>query len=135
MWNDGAGIEPQAWIECVGNYELAAGYSLIFWPNFVRFEGYVLRDGFSIESLRGFEEMTKGNRLAIEAVMNHVHIADIHCNAEPTEIQLRYLGRVMKDIWEAKLGRDFPDLRLEVVFNDDPGLALDEYELTFWQTN
>lgn len=24
-WNDGAGIEQQAWIECVGNYELATG--------------------------------------------------------------------------------------------------------------
>ena len=22
-WNNGAGIEPKAWIECVGNYELA----------------------------------------------------------------------------------------------------------------
>jgi hypothetical protein len=46
-WNGGAGIEPQAWIECVGNYELATGYSLIFWPSFVRFEDYVLRDGFA----------------------------------------------------------------------------------------
>lgn len=132
-WNDGAGIEPQAWIECVGNYELATGYSLIFWPSFVRFENYVLRDGFSVESLRGFEDMTKGNRVAVEAVMNHVHIADIHCNVEPKEAQLRYLGRVLKEIHEVKLRSDFPDLRFEVSFNDEPGLILDEYELTFWQ--
>jgi hypothetical protein len=134
-WNDGAGIEPQAWIECVGNYELATGYSLIFWPRFVRFETYVLRDGFSVESLRGFEEMTKGNRVAVEAVMNHVHIADIHCNVEPTEAQLRYLGRTMKDIWEVKLKHDFPDLRFQVAFNDEPDVVLDEYELTFWRTD
>ena len=134
-WNNGAGIEPEAWIECVGNYELAAGYSLIFWPKFVRFNGYVLRDGFSEESLRGFEEMTKGNRIAVEAVLNHVHIADIHMNVEKSEAQVRFLGRVLKDIWEVKLRHDFPDLRFQVEFNDEPGVVLDEYELTFWQTD
>ena len=133
-WNDGAGIEPQAWIECVGNYELATGYSLIFWPEFVRFERYVLRAGFSVESLRGFEDMTKGNRVAVEAVMNHVHISDIHCNVEPTEPQLRYLGRVLKQIYETKLRCDFPDTSFEVSFNDEPGLYPEDYELTFWQT-
>ena len=45
QWNDGAGIDAESWIGCVGNFELATGYSLIFWPGFVRFEGYVLREG------------------------------------------------------------------------------------------
>jgi hypothetical protein len=134
-WNEGAGIEPQAWIECVGNYDLAIGYSLIFWPSFVRFEGYVLREGFSVESLRGFEEMTKGNRVAVEAVMNHVHIADIHCNVQPTEAQLRYFGCILKDIWEMKLRYDFPKSRFRVEFNDEPDMVLDEYKLTFWQAD
>jgi hypothetical protein len=133
QWNDGAGIDPQAWIECVGNYELAAGYSLIFWPSFVRVDDYVLRDGFSMESLRGFEKMTAGDRVAIEAVMNHVHIAEIHCNVEPAEVQLRHLGRVLKEIHEVKLKRDFPEIRFAVSFNDEPGLDVKDYELTFWQ--
>ena len=133
QWNNGAGIHPQAWIECVGNYELATGYSLIFWPKFVQFSGYVLRDGFSEESLRGFEKATDCDRVAVEAVMNHLHIADVHCNVEPTEGQLRYLGRVLKDIYEVKLSRDFPDLRFSVSFNDEPGLDPVDYELTFWQ--
>ena len=42
-WNNGEGIAPDEWISCVGNFELASGYSLIFWPTFVRFENYVLR--------------------------------------------------------------------------------------------
>ena len=133
-WNDGAGIEPQAWIECVGNYELVTGYSLIFWPRFVQFEGYVLRHGFSVQSLRGFEEATKGNRSAIERVMNQVPVASIHCHVEPTEAQLRYLGRTLKQIWEVKLRDDFPNLRFRVEFNDEPGFIEDEYEVTFWQT-
>lgn len=133
-WNDGKGIEPQSWIECVGNYELAAGYSLIFWPDFVRFGGYVLRDGFCEESLRGFEVAMDNNRSDIEAIMNHIHIADIHCNVEASEAQIRHFGRVLKDIHDVKLSRDFPDLRFEVSFNDEAGLDPIDYELTFWQT-
>jgi hypothetical protein len=132
-WNNGAGIEPQSWIECVGNYEFAIGYSLIFWPKFVRFNGYVLRDGFSEKSLRGFEEAMGRDRVAVETVMNHMHIVDIHGNVEPTEVQLRYLGRMLKDIYEAKLRRDFPDVRFAVSFNDEPALDAVDYELTFWQ--
>ena len=132
-WNNGDGIEPQAWIECVGNYQLATGYSLIFWPRFVRFENYVLREGFSEQSLRGFEEMTRGHRGAVEDVMNHIHMADIHCNVEATEVQLRYLGRVLRDIHAVKLQHDFPVLRFEVSFNDEPGLYLEDYQLSFWQ--
>ena len=132
-WNHGAGIDAESWISCVGNYELATGYSLIFWPKFVRFDGYVLHEGFSEDSLRGFEDATDGNRIAVEAVMNHIHLADIHGNVEATEIQLRYLGRVLKEIYEVKLRRDFPTTRFIVSFNDDAGLDSRDYELTFWQ--
>src|SRR4051812_35317063 len=93
-WNDGGGISADDWIGCVGNYQLAVGYSRIFWPRFVRFERYVLREGFCEDALRGFEEATGGNREAIEWVMNHIHSADIHCNdSTVSEAQLRYIGR------------------------------------------
>ena len=52
-WNEGRGIAPDDWIGCVGNYELAIGYSLIFWPSFVVFDGYVFRRGFLESSVRG----------------------------------------------------------------------------------
>ena len=132
-WNDGSGIDPESWVGCVGNYELAIGYSLVFWPAFVRFDGYVLREGFSEESLRGFEKVTARHRASVEAVMNHIHLTDLHCNAEATDAQLRYLGRVLKDIHEVKLRRDFPDLRFTVSFNDEADLNPIDYQLTFWQ--
>jgi hypothetical protein len=122
MWNNGDGIDPKGWVECMGTYELAAGYSLIFWPRFVRFEGYVLRDGFCERAE------------SVEAVMNHVHIADIHVNVKSNEAQVRYLGIILKDIHEVKLRRDFPDLQFVVSFNDEPGLNLIDYQLSFWQT-
>jgi hypothetical protein len=133
-WNDGAGIDPNGWISCSGNYELAIGYSLIFWPRFVLIDDYVLRHGATEENLRMWEGATAGDRRAVEAVINHVHMADIHMSAaEPTEAQLRYLGRILRQIHEVKLRAEFPDRTFCVSFPDEPGLDGLEYELTFWQ--
>lgn len=134
-WNHGAGIDPESWIGCMGNFELATGYSLIFWPCLIEFDGYVLRSsGFDEGNLRAWERSTNNNRQAIEAVINHVHVLDIHSHGTPaTEAQLRHLGRVLRDILKAKLKTDFPDRSFEVVFNDEPKLDLIDYEVTFWQ--
>jgi hypothetical protein len=133
-WNDGAGISPEGWVECMGNYELAVGYSLVFWPRFVVIEDYVLREGATVENLRNWERETGGNRRAIEAVMNHIHMADLHVNADPpNEAQLRHLGQVLRETHIAKLKLDFPDRQFEVHFPDEAGLDLLDYELTFWQ--
>ncbi len=133
-WNSGAGIAPEAWVGCKGNNELAIGYSLIFWPKFLRIDDYVLRDAAATEaSLRQWEQSGR-DRVAIEAVMNHWHVADLHSVGAPaTEAQLRYLGRVLKEIHEVKLRSDFPDRTFVVSFNDEPGLELLDYQLTFWQ--
>ncbi|WP_158915631.1 hypothetical protein [Caulobacter sp. S45] len=133
-WNDGAGISPEGWISCVGNYELAVGYSLIFWPRFVLIDGYVLRNGATEANLRAWEQATRGDRRAVEAVINHLHIADIHIGPrEIDEAQLRYLGRILKQIHEVKLHLDFPDRTFQATFQDEPDLDLLDYELTFWQ--
>ena len=134
-WNDGAGIDPEGWIQCSGNYELAIGYSLIFWPRFVVIDDYVLRHGATEENLRAWEHAAGGDRRSIEAVINHIHMADLHMGApEPTEAQLRYLGRILKQVHEAKLKAEFPDRSFVVTFSDEPGLDLLDYELTFWQS-
>ena len=135
-WNESSGSAPEDWISCVGSCELAIGYSLIFWPPLVAFDRYVLREGcFSEEGVRDWERATNNDRAAIEGVINHVHLLDIHRNSpvEPTEAQLRYLGRMLRETHAAKLQQDFPDRSFEVVFNDEPGLDLIDYEVTFWQ--
>lgn len=133
-WNDGKGIDPEAWTGSAGNYALAAGYSLLFWPRFTLHDGYVLRHGFSLKTLREWEATPSGDRKSTEQVMNHLHIDDIHYHSEANEAQLRYLGRTLAEIHEVKLGRDFPDRSFEVLFNDEAGLDPLDYQLTFWQT-
>ena len=76
-WNNGAGIEIESWIGCEGNFSLAVGYVSVFWPEFILFDGYIVRKGFSEASLQGFAHQQGTNRRSVEWLMNHLHIADI----------------------------------------------------------
>ena len=135
-WNGGKGIDLETWVNCSGNFRLAVGYATIFWPEFVDFEGYILRKGFSEKSLRGFEAQTKGDRRSVETVMNHLHIADIQHVGCPdlTRDKVLRLGTTLKEIYEVKLAWLFPSRPCRVSFYVPPDDSdLFEYELTFWQ--
>lgn len=135
-WNNGAGIDIESWVGCEGNFSLAVGYAAVFWPDFVAFEGYILRKGFSEASLRGFEEQKDTSRKSVEWVMNHLHIADIQyfgCK-DASKDKLLLLGNVLKEIYQAKLLWQFPDrpCTVELYIPDDEE-DLMEYQLSFWQ--
>ena len=137
QWNNGKGIDVESWVGCEGNFRLAIGYSTIFWPQFVEFEGYVFREGFSVEGLRGFEHSRScGNtRQCVEATMNHLHLDGIqHWGCEDiSKERLIYLGRILAEIYRAKLAWQFPEKRFEVVFDDSPENELTDYQITFYQ--
>ena len=136
-WNNGKGIDIRTWVECEGNFKLAIGYSTLFWPRFIEFEGFVLREGFCVESLRGFEQQHKGERRSIEAVMNHLHLDGIQymgCGDISRE-RLIYLGRVLREIHQAKLVWQFPTKRFEVAFDDSFLENLVDYQITFYQVS
>jgi len=132
LWNEGRGVDLESWIKMTGSYDLAVGYTFIFWPEFVSIDGYVLCQGSTASNLRAWEK-TGADRKAIEAVINHIHIADIHCEVTASEAQLRHLGRVLQSIYRLKLATDYPDRSFEVHFNDEDGLDPLDYELTFFQ--
>ena len=135
-WNNGKGIDLESWVGCSGNFRLAVGYSTIFWPRFVSFENYILREGFNVESLREFEQQCKCDRRAVETVMNHLHVADIqHYGCDDiTEERVVYIGKTLKQIYEAKLQWQFPDRPCEISFYEpEDREKLIEYEITFWQ--
>jgi hypothetical protein len=131
-------FDPELWIRAVGNFEHAIGYAWLFWPSFEVFDGCVLRSGFTREAYYGFLEQTKGTRASVEAVINHIHILDLFSNPDlnPTREQLVWLGFRLKDMWECKLRRDFPDRDIVVAFNghDDVDDDLD-FQLTAYQTS
>jgi hypothetical protein len=137
-WNNGAGISIDAWIACIGRHDHAIGYSRVFWPEFVLHEGCLLRAGFSKESFDGFMEQCGGNRRAVEVVMNHEHVANVLMGLQneglrPTREQILYLGRVLRDMWQARLRRDFPQLDIVLSFPEEHQDDLDAYEITVFQ--
>jgi hypothetical protein len=134
-WNNGAGIDIESWVGSEGKFSLAVGYSSIFWPPFTLFEGYILREGFSEDSLRGFERNGR-SRKSVEWLMNHLHIADIQyygCS-DASKDKLLLLGNVLKEIYQAKLQWQWPDRPCTVEFYipEDPD-DLMEYQVSFWQ--
>ena len=135
-WNNGDGIDLESWVGCSGNFRLAVGYSTIFWPRFVLFEDYILREGFRIDSVRGFQRQCASDNSCVEAVMNHLHIAGIQyygCE-DITEERLVFIGKILKEVYEAKLRWQFPDRPCEVSFYEpEDRTDLDGFELTFWQ--
>ncbi len=99
------------------------------------FEGYILRDGFSEDSLRGFEGNGR-SRKSVEWLMNHLHIADIQyygCG-DASKDKLLLLGNILKEIYQAKLQWQWPDRPCAVEFciPEDPD-DLKEYQVSFWQ--
>ena len=128
------GPSAEGWLFNFGNFDLAVGYTLIFWPRFIVIDDYVLRHGATKKNLLDFLKTTNGNSIATQAIMNQIHISDLHFK-NINEAQARYLGKTLRAIHNAKLGVDFPDRTFVVKFNDEPGLNLLDYELTFWQVS
>lgn len=132
-WNNGEPITLEGWINAVGSFEHMIAYGELFWPDFEEFDGCVFRAGVTEENYLAFMEHTGGDRRAVEAVLNHVHVTDlVYRPGGPSEAQAVYLGRLLKEMWEAKLGREFPGRRFVVCFQEQGETSYD-FEITFHQ--
>lgn len=133
-WGDTpTGIED--WINARGDYQLAIGYSRVFWPRIIKFgEYYLVETSADSESVSHWEQHLGGDKSAVEAMLNHVHMVDLHVNASGhNQAQLIELGRTLKEIYQAKLAWAFPDEKFEVEFNAAPGQLAEDYQVTFWK--
>lgn len=136
-WNNGKGIDLESWVGCMGSADLAIGYSAIYWPRFTLYEDYILRHGFSLDSLKGFEQRCGADKGSIECVMNHLHLQDIHHLGDETfnADKAIFLGNLLKEIYQMKLQRDFPDRPCTVIFHTPENRDdLMGYEISFCQT-
>jgi len=132
-WNGGSGIDIAVWIGCISSIEYAIGYGELFWPEFAELDGCVFFAGVTEAGYRGFMEQTGGDKRAVEAVLNHRHILDLFSGAQPTREQVVYFGRLLREVWAAKLARDFPGRRFVVSFPEEGCEGLLDYEVSFFQ--
>ena len=123
-WNDGTGIQPLDWVYCIARSDEAVAYTALFWPKFVEFNGYILRDGFNIDNLRSWESQQHVGRQQIELAVNLLDVGFLFYNSkEPGTAMLEartiWMLDTLADIYATKLQRDFPSKRFEVSRLDD----------------
>jgi hypothetical protein len=120
QWNEGKGIDIDQWIVSVGSFEHAIAYGHLFWPEFIEHDGCIFRlDHFDNKNYQNWVKETKGDKTAVEKVMNHNHLGEIFLyDPKRTMYQEIYLAKFMKELWECKLARDFPHLPAVVELYD-----------------
>jgi hypothetical protein len=123
-WNDGAGIQPLDWVYCIARSDEAVAYTALFWPRFVEFDGYVLREGFDPQNLRDWEAQRHIDRQQIELAMNLLDVGGLfHNSKEPATAMLEartvWVLDTLAEIYATKLMRDFPTKRFEISRLDD----------------
>lgn len=131
-WNGGSGISIADWIGCVGSVEHAIGYGEMFWPEFAELDGRVFFANVTEAGYWGLLEQTGGDKRAVEPILNHRHVLDLFSISQPSREQVVYLGRLLREMWAAKLARDFPGGRFVVSFSDDGCEELLDYEVSFF---
>jgi hypothetical protein len=137
-WNDGDGVDLETWIGCTGRFALAVGYAALLWPEFERVEGYLVRAGMTIEHIRSFADKPDTSRRQVEATLNHLHLAYLQSGRceDCTADKLLALGKVLREMYEAKLAWQFPGLPCTVgLYIPDDINALRDYQISFWQND
>ena len=116
------------WLANLGRYEDALHYAALFWPAFVEVDGCVLLGSKAPDTLGDWQAKFAGDRVSVEAMLNHRHIHDLFLRApEPTPQVTQELGLLLRDMWTAKLARDFPGREFVVTVSEG-----DDPEITFY---
>ena len=131
-------LDALGWLYHVGSLGHAIAYADLFWPSFLAHDGCIfLSHRFEKANYDSWLATTKGNRRAVETVINHVHILDLFMQRDPEPVreQVVYLGRLLREMWHAKLARDFPGQSIVVSFPEEAGDDLLGYEITCFHEN
>ncbi len=134
--HNGHPFTPDEWINCIGNYEHAIGYSELFWPEFFEYDGCIFVSSLpDLENYESWLKETNGNKQSVEAVLNHIHITDLFQVGQlsPSEAQIKHLGSKLKEMWLAKAKADFPNKNISVEFYEGDSSDLVEYQITLFQ--
>jgi hypothetical protein len=140
-WKPGP-ISPESLAASEGRYPVAIGYLTLFWPSFIEYDGMIFRgedenkDEESKKNIENWIVSYKGDKSAVETILNHLHILHIQNPGvwnTATEPQIRIIGEMLKEMWACKLARDFPDKKFIVELFEGSAENLWDYQVTFHQ--
>ena len=119
-------------------FPLFGAWRDVLWPDFGEHDGCIFcrkMDAAGEVIYQDWMAQTGGDRRRVEAVMNHHHIADLIGGVVelPSHEVVLAIGRLLRELWTAKLSRDFPDRKFVVSFPEDYSADVVDYEITFYQ--
>jgi hypothetical protein len=134
-WNRSSGIKLLPWMSTFARYDHAAAYLALAWPDFVVHDESVFLSRPGSKTYDDWMKQCKGDKAAVERVMNHQHILDLflHSQMQPTFEIAIHLCEVLKDMWSCKLKRDFPNRQMVVETCGYDGDELLQIEITIYQ--
>lgn len=118
-----------------GDFELAAAFCNLFYPEFIEVEGCVLlAEQAKRYNFAEWKQKLKGDREKIEAMINHVHVYDLFLNSSKEGINpqtYEHIGRTLLKCWSCALRETFPDKHFQFDYATEP----EEYgpTITFFQ--
>lgn len=125
-WVTGAeadGYHLQGFMSANVSVAEAAALADLYWPKFVEYRGSVfLGFKFDRNAIDHWHDHLSGDRRAVEAVVNHVHLWDYFVVALESEYAaLPELAESIAVIWRAAVREAFPDRGFEITVSDGSG--------------
>lgn len=114
-WSDHMNASLEDYLHARLNPEMLLGFMQLLWREVVEVGGRIYwADGFSEENLEEWkrtETFRMGGMPAVQAVVNHVHVADLfHTFARDMSLDnLCFVARVLGAAWKGRLETAFPD--------------------------
>lgn len=111
----------QNYIETRGSLELAIAFVNLFWPEFVEYQGCIIRrDALDPQTFEKWWQKCNGDRVAVEKMMNFLHVRDIAPNDDSAvdTTLVRFLGERMAEMWQQRAQRQFPKLHFRAWYEE-----------------
>ncbi|HMA35512.1 MAG TPA: hypothetical protein VKY74_13665 [Chloroflexia bacterium] len=126
-----------SYVNMRADYDLAAAFSKLFWPDFVEIDQCVLlAEKYDPKRFKEWMQRYDNDFRAVESIVNHVHIYDLFMNSPNEEVYslelFEYLAQVLMRCWKYALADIFPDKQFTFEYKTEP----DAYgpTITFYQS-
>ena len=113
--------------------ELEYAFAALFWPELLEYQGGVfLAERFNVETFQHWLNALDGNLTEVEAMLNHVYVAELFMNAVtddvvPVHVYERF-AESLANCWQAAAHAQFPALPINVKWS--PGNQDGDFEVT-----
>lgn len=112
QWEDQSELDEFSYISDVVHPEDALMFCKVLFPDFVFHEsGVFLESRFTVESFSSWMETCNNDVVAVEKVLNHMHLFDVFggCRERVDEAIYEQLCRIVAQSWRMVLLSKFPE--------------------------